>query len=282
MDGILLVNKPIGLTSRQLVNSISKTLKVKKVGHTGTLDPFANGLMVVTVNKATKIAQYLEGLNKHYIAEITLGANTDTLDCTGNIVEKKGVRLPLDRDEVLKVCASFVGKIKQVPPMYSAIKKDGEELYKKARRGEVVERKERVVTIEKIDVLSITLNKIIIDVVCSKGTYIRTLGEDIGNKLGFGGFLSMLTRVGVGPYDLKQAKEVNDITLEDFIPIEEALNHLPSFKVFGKIEKMVRNGVAINIDDSNDLLVIKNAEGIALAVYRREDSNLYRCERGLL
>ena len=281
MDGVLLINKPIGMTSRQVVTAVSKKLKCKKVGHTGTLDPFASGLMVVTCNRATKIGAYLEGMTKHYIAEITLGANTDTLDCTGEIINKREVKLPLDREQVAKVCASFVGKIKQIPPMYSAIKKDGEELYKKARRGEVVERKEREVTIEKLDVLSITMNKIIIDVVCSKGTYIRTLGEDIGNALGFGGFLSMLTRVAVGPYKIGESKTPYEISADDLISIEEALSFLPVFKVFGNVEKMVKNGATIEIPSEEDVLLIKDIDDNALAIYKRFENNIYHCARGL-
>ena len=170
MDGILLVNKPIGMTSRDVVNILMKKFNTKKIGHTGTLDPFANGLLIITINKGTKISSFLEDLNKEYIAELKLGESTTTLDLEGEVLKQKEVSLPLNQSKVEEVLNSFIGKIKQVPPMYSAIKIDGEELYKKARRGEVVERKEREVEISSIDLLSITKEKMLFKVDCSKGT----------------------------------------------------------------------------------------------------------------
>lgn len=178
MDGILLINKPIGLTSRDVVNKLTKKFGTKKIGHTGTLDPFASGVLILTINKGTKISSYIEDLDKEYIAELLLGISTDTLDLEGEIISKKEVKLPLNKEKILEVISHYIGQIKQVPPMYSALKVNGEPLYKLARRGEVIERKERDIIIHNIDLLSITNERLLINVKCSKGTYIRTLGND--------------------------------------------------------------------------------------------------------
>ena len=134
MDGILIVNKPIGYTSRDVVNKIMKIFHTKKVGHTGTLDPFASGVLIITINRGTKISNFIEALDKSYIGELKLGVNTDTLDLEGEVIDEKEVALPLDKNKIIEVMNKYVGDIKQIPPMYSAIKIDGEALYKKARR----------------------------------------------------------------------------------------------------------------------------------------------------
>ncbi len=280
MDGILLINKPIGITSRDVVNQLTKKFNTKKIGHTGTLDPFASGVMIVTINKGTKISSYLENLNKEYIAEVVLGVSTDTLDLDGEIIEKKEVNLPIDKHALLDIISKYIGDIKQVPPMYSALKVNGEPLYKKARRGEVVERKERDVTIFNIDLLSITNERFMIKVNCSKGTYIRTLGVDISNDLGYGGHLSMLTRTRVGKYELSSCKNIDDISEKDIIPISNALDHMSTKIVYGFLETKVRNGVALYLGD-DDLLFVKNNKDEPLAIYQKKDDGKHHCLRGL-
>lgn len=280
MDGILLINKPIGLTSRDVVNKLTKKFGTKKIGHTGTLDPFASGVLIVTINKGTKISTYIEDLDKEYVAELVLGISTDTLDLDGEVISKSEVPLPLDKEKVLEVISHYLGNIKQVPPMYSAIKVNGEPLYKKARRGEVIERKERNVCISNIELLSITNERLIINVKCSKGTYIRTLGADIADELGYGGHLSMLTRTRVGKYSLSVCKTIDEVELNDVIPITDALSHLPSKMVYGFLETKVRNGVPLFLGEE-DLLFVKNDKDEPLAIYKKEDDGKHHCLRGL-
>ena len=281
MDGVLLINKPIDYTSRDIVNILGKKFKTKKAGHTGTLDPFASGLLVLTFGKATKISTFLEATKKTYIAELTLGITTDTLDLTGNIIEQKEVIMP-SREKLNEIFSSFLGEIKQVPPMYSAIKVDGEALYKKARRGEIIERKARIVTIHSINILSINNNKIIFEVTCSKGTYIRTLGNDIANLIGCGGHLSLLTRTKVGNFSLKEAKNIDDVTESDFISISDSLSFMPTIILDDILEKKALNGVKIYLkNQSSDLVFLKNKNNSPLAIYEKRDDGYYYSLRGL-
>ena len=280
MDGILLVNKPIGMTSRDVFNILIKKFNTKKICHTGTLDPFANGLLIITINKGTKISSFLEDLNKEYIAELKLGESTTTLDLEGEVLKQKDVILPLNQSKVEEVLNSFIGKIKQVPPMYSAIKIDGEELYKKARRGEVVERKEREVEINSIDLLSITKEKILFKVDCSKGTYIRTLGQDIASKLDYPGHLTHLVRTRVGRFFLKDAKSLEEISEKDIIPISTSLSHFPSIRVNDQDAFKVKNGVKLLLQGS-DLYFIMDKNSNPLAIYKRKEDGYYYSLRGL-
>lgn len=280
MDGILLINKPKGMTSRDVVNKLMKKFNTRKIGHTGTLDPFASGLLIVTINKGTRISSYIEDLNKQYVTEIKLGEGTSTLDLEGEVIEKKEVMLPLDIEKVKNVVSSFCGDISQIPPMYSAIKINGEELYKKARRGEVVERKPRNIHITKIEILSIENEVIKLKVDCSKGTYIRTLGEDIANKLSYPGHLTMLTRTKVGKFDLSQAKTIEEVSQTDIINICDSLDHMIKVVVDEKNEFKVKNGVKMKFSSGNIILVV-NKNNQALAIYQKKEDGLYHCLRGL-
>lgn len=280
LGGILLLNKDINISSRDLVNMVCKKFHTKKVGHTGTLDPFASGLMIITVNKATKISTFIEATRKKYIAELTLGISTDTLDLTGKVIEKKDFVMP-SKEELEKIFASFKGEIKQIPPMYSAIKINGVELYKLARKGEVVERKERNVTIYDLKILSINKDKIIFEVECSKGTYIRTLGFDIANKIGSGGHLSLLTRISVGNFSLKEAKNISDVSEKDIIPIEKALSFFPSLIVDEVLEKKVKNGVKLKLNTDYEQILLLSKNNTALAIYEKKEDGCYYSLRGL-
>ena len=280
MDGILLIDKPKGMTSRDVVNKLMKKFNTRKIGHTGTLDPFASGLLIVTINKGTRISSYIEDLNKQYVTEIKLGEGTSTLDLEGEVIEKKEVMLPLDIEKVKNVVSSFCGDISQIPPMYSAIKINGEELYKKARRGEVVERKPRNIHITKIEILSIENEVIKLKVDCSKGTYIRTLGEDIANKLSYPGHLTMLTRTKVGKFDLSQAKTIEEVSQTDIINICDSLDHMIKVVVDEKNEFKVKNGVKMKFSSGNIILVV-NKNNQALAIYQKKEDGLYHCLRGL-
>lgn len=281
MDGILLINKPIGMTSRDVVNKLMKKFNTNKVGHTGTLDPFASGLLIITINKGTKISSFIEHLDKEYIAELKLGAKTTTLDLEGEVIETKEVKLPLDKNDVINAMNSFIGEIEQIPPIYSAIKINGEELYKKARRGEEVKREPRKVTINDIQMLSLTKDLIIFSTSCSRGTYIRTLGEDIANRIGYPGHLTMLTRTRIGGYNLKNAKTIEEVSENDVISICDALKHMPTIIVEGRDEFKARNGVKMKLT-GHDTYLIKTRSNQAIAIYQRKEDNYYYCLRGLL
>ena len=193
MDGIILVNKPKGMTSHDVVNKLRKILHTKKVGHCGTLDPDASGVLVVCINKATKVLQFLTSENKEYITTLNLGTSTDTYDASGVVLEIKEYQ-SIDNDKIINCIKSFVGEQVQKPPMYSAIKVNGKKLYEYARAGEAVEIPERTINIDYIDVLEIKNNLIKFKVGCSKGTYIRSLCFDIAAALGYPGHMQELVR----------------------------------------------------------------------------------------
>jgi tRNA pseudouridine55 synthase len=203
MDGLLLIDKPAGMTSFAVVRRVKKALQVKKVGHLGTLDPFATGLLPLALGEATKLTQFLLDEPKTYLATLQLGVETDTQDLTGSRTAESD-HLPAVED-VYRVACSFVGEIDQVPPMYSAVHHQGERLYKLARRGETVEAAPRKVMIHRLAIKEVALPRVTLEVECSKGTYIRTLAHDLGRALGCGAHLVSLTRLAVGPFRLEEA-----------------------------------------------------------------------------
>ena len=204
MNGYLLVNKPQGPTSHDVVMKMRKIFNTKKVGHTGTLDPLATGLMVILIGKATKAADYITADDKSYIAELKLGAVSDTLDITGELsyLEKK----TFSKSEIEETLMSFKGESEQVPPMYSAKKVNGKKLYELARKGEVVERKPVLINIYEIKILEINDDRVKFYVHCSKGTYIRSLIDDFGKKLGYGAVMTSLKRVSTGNFSFENDK----------------------------------------------------------------------------
>lgn len=208
MNGFINVYKEKGQTSHDVVNKIRKIFGTKKVGHTGTLDPNATGVLPIAVNNATKVIEYMEHDDKTYIAELTLGITTDTEDIWGNILEEKTVNV--GKEEIESVIKSFVGKQKQVPPMYSALKLNGKKLYELAREGKTIDRVARDIEIFCIKDIMINENKASFEVHCSKGTYIRTLCKDIGEKLGCGATMSALERVQSGSFTIDTT-----VTLEE-------------------------------------------------------------------
>lgn len=279
MNGIINFFKPKGMTSHGAVNFLRRKLNIRRIGHTGTLDPNVSGVLPLCIGKATRVSEYLLDSDKEYIGELTLGVETESQDMEGNIVNRSD--LIVSEEEIRKVFANYIGEIYQIPPMYSALKVGGEELYKKARRGEIVERKERQVTIYSLKLLSLHENKIIFKVVCSKGTYIRTLGNDIAHSLGECGHLTMLTRTRVGKYKIEDAKSIEDIQENDVYSLEDALSYMSQIIVSGDLEKKVLNGVALKLV-GEDLLLIKDINGKALALYRKESDGKHHCLRGLL
>lgn len=232
--GILNINKPKGLTSHDVVVRLRKLLKIKKVGHTGTLDPQATGVLLICLGKATKLSNLLSSKNKGYIAGMRIGITTDTQDIWGDILKKKECS-NLNIEQIKEAFLHFTGEISQVPPMYSAVKYKGKRLYKLAREGCIVERMPRKVTInsiEKIDYKEDAYPEVIFKVSCSSGTYIRTLCEDIGRYLGYGACMSSLVRIKIDSYTIEDAitlerlsEIIRDETFFDYlISIDEILS----------------------------------------------------------
>ena len=209
MDGIIVVHKEKGFTSFDVVAKLRGILKQKKIGHTGTLDPDATGVLPVCLGCATKLCDMLTDTTKVYEAELLLGVTTDTQDTSGTVLEERAVTVT--EEEVRAVIASFMGEQKQIPPMYSALKVDGKKLYELAREGKTVERKARDITIGNIEILEVNLPKVRMVVTCSKGTYIRTLCNDIGDKLGCGGAMASLIRRKTAGFTLEEAKTLDEI-----------------------------------------------------------------------
>jgi tRNA pseudouridine55 synthase len=250
-SGILIINKHTGATSHDIVNRVRRLYNTKRVGHTGTLDPDASGVLVVLVGRAAKAAEYLVSDTKKYRATMRLGLTTDTEDASGNILTVCD-RLPSEKD-VKDACLGFVGKIKQIPPMYSALKKDGQKLCDLARKGIVIERDAREVTVFALECTSTdTASDYILDVYCSSGTYIRTLCADIGKALGCGGIMATLQRLDAGGFSIERSltvKELEEMTEEERFaclkPTESLFDTLPKINLSDFYEKLCRNGCEI-------------------------------------
>ncbi|AGF49111.1 tRNA pseudouridine(55) synthase TruB [Candidatus Kinetoplastidibacterium galati] len=221
LDGFFLLDKPAGITSNLALQKVRRFLNIKKAGHTGTLDPFATGLLVCCFGKATKKSNIFLNASKSYIATIKLGEETDTGDLTGKVIKKSSDFKFIDASSIEKALISFIGEIDQVPPMYSAIKFNGIPLYKYARTGVDVYRDSRKVTIYNINLINSTDDIFEIELSCSKGTYVRTLAQDIGRKLGCFAHLIKLRRTRVGPFLLE-----NSITLENLFNRSKSLDEL--------------------------------------------------------
>ena len=196
LEGGLLIDKPIGLTSHDVVDRVRRKLKMKRIGHAGTLDPMATGLLIILVGKATKLSQYLMSLDKAYQGTITLGETTNTYDAEGEVMTTKPVP-DIAQTEVQEVLNTFVGDQYQTPPMFSAVKIDGQPLYKMARKGKEVEREPRFIRISRFDITRFALPEVDFSLDCTKGTYVRSLANDIGGKIGCGAYLSALRRSAV-------------------------------------------------------------------------------------
>jgi tRNA pseudouridine55 synthase len=232
ISGLLLIDKPGGLTSFEVVRRVRRAFRVKKVGHLGTLDPFATGLLPLAVGEATKLAPFLLEENKTYLARIKFGEYTDTQDVTGQVTARSE-HLP-EPEEIGRAAARFVGEIAQTPPMYSAVHYHGERLYKLARRGEVVTPTPRLVAIYRIDLKEIALPEITVEVTSGKGAYIRTLAADLGEALGTCAHLTALRRLAVGPFRVESAVSLPELAALSRENLEHLLiplaDCLPSFK----------------------------------------------------
>lgn len=275
MDGILIVNKEAGMTSHDVVFKLRKILGIKKIGHSGTLDPNATGVLVVLIGKATKILPYIEDIDKEYIATLQLGKKTLSDDIWDTTLEIKEVTPINNFEELLQ---SFKGKIKQLPPMISSIKINGKKLYEYARNNEEVERPLR--DVEIYDIACLDENELKFKVHCSSGTYIRSLCVDIAKKSGNLGCMSSLVRSKVGRFSLEDAYTLEEIAKGNYqlYTMYEMLAHYPSYE-YANIED-IKNGKKVRIDSEYDELLITHEKEV-VAIYSRHHANIFSCSRGL-
>lgn len=235
--GIILLDKPVGISSHSALYRVKKLFNVDKAGHTGTLDPLASGMLPICLGETVKFSQYLLDADKAYRTVAKLGAITTTGDAEGEIVQHFLIP-PLTATAIEEVLARFRGEIQQVPSMYSAIKFQGRPLYDWARKGHVIDRAARTVSIYRLDLVAFTPDSITLDVICSKGTYIRSLVEDIGNALTCGAYMQALRRMWVAPFQetpMQNLETLSNNQAEIIVPITAALQHLPAFEVEGNI-----------------------------------------------
>ena len=273
MNGLIIINKPKGYTSHDVVNVLRKKLNTKKIGHTGTLDPNATGVLPILVGTATKISKYLVEHEKTYIATIELGKKTDTGDAEGKIIEESILK-NIDKNQVEEVVKSFLGKQSQIPPMYSAIKVDGKKLYEYAREGKVVELKAREIEIHDINLIAYKNNEIEFSVRCSKGTYIRSLCEDIAEKLGTIGYMKELQRTSVNQFDIGNSislEELENINVQEkIISIEEIFKDNPKIELNSRKLELFLNGVQLTHDLEDGLYRIYNNNFIGLGIVKNK------------
>jgi len=252
MDGIIIINKPKGYTSHDVVNVLRKKLNIKKVGHTGTLDPNATGVLPILVGQATKISKYLVEHDKEYIAELKFGVRTTTGDTEGEIIEKKETPV-LTEDNIKEVLKIFVGKQEQVPPIYSSIKINGKKAYEYAREGKQIEIPAREIDIMETELIKLEENIITFKVKCSKGTYVRVLCEDIAKKLGTVGLMNNLIRTKVDNFSIENSYTLEDLENINLITIEEVFNEYPRIDLSSKKLELFLNGVKLSIDREDNL-----------------------------
>jgi tRNA pseudouridine55 synthase len=261
INGIFLLDKPTGISSNGALQQVKRAFGARKAGHTGNLDVLATGLLPICFGEATKVCAFLLDADKRYIADIKLGEVTETGDSEGEVI-RRVERFSVDIEAATRVAANFTGEIEQVPPMYSALKQDGQRLYKLARQGIEVERKPRKIVIRSLSVTGLHEGILSIDVSCSKGTYIRTLAEDIGDALGCGGHVKSLRRVEAGPFSIEAAlsvSQVHDIADsadseamldEKLLPLDTALINLPDIELSEEMAFSITRGQAVRIADA--------------------------------
>lgn len=277
-SGLLIINKPKDITSRDVVNIVSRKLGIKHIGHTGTLDPIATGVLVLAVNDGCKIIDLLTTVEKEYIAEVLVGVETDTLDSTGNILNTYNIE-NLTNEEVEKVLASFTGKYEQEVPKYSAVHVNGKRLYEYARNNIEVILPKREVEIKEIELVK-PLEKIddfyhfSFRVKVSKGTYIRSLIRDIGNKLHIPCTMNQLIRTKQGNFDISESISLDDVEISKLIPIKEALKEYEKMIVDDYIESKIRNGIILDKKIENGYLLLLNKKEELLAIYQPYQKDL--------
>lgn len=306
MDGVLIIDKPAGLTSHDVIARVRKILGERRVGHTGTLDPFATGVLVVLVGRATRLAQFLSGAEKEYEAVIRLGHTTDTGDVTGNrltnLTAETQRHTEFHREEIESALESLCGEIEQTPPMYSAKKIAGRKLYELARRGEEIERQPVRVTVKEFAPL--TCDDVLLKpnddgtcdlaarVVCSAGTYVRTLAEDFGQRLGVGAHLAALRRTRAGQFKIENAVTLDQLcemaesvsAAQFLVSPDAALSHLPFTQLSVDDARRARHGITLQVDDGESPhwldgqpVRLRDAEGqlIAIGIYQQGEKTIH-------
>ncbi|TMB95036.1 MAG: tRNA pseudouridine(55) synthase TruB [Chloroflexi bacterium] len=277
--GILNVNKPSGLTSFDVVRVVKRGSGINKAGHAGTLDPAATGVLLVCLGQAVRISEYLMRLPKTYLAEITLGISTTTYDAEGEVT-LQGDFSRVSEGDLLRVLEGFVGQIEQTPPAFSAIKTGGERAYRLARRGEAVALKPRRADIYAIRLLKFESPSVEVEVECGKGTYIRSLAHDIGERLGCGGHLGSLGRTRVGPFDVADGVTLEQLEprlaagdwRQHLLPMDYGLMHLPAVTLHIEDEKDLRHGQALHIDEDRTASLGEVLPGMECRAYAEDGS----------
>ena len=258
MNGIIIIDKPDGWTSHDVVGKLRGVLGERRIGHGGTLDPMATGVLPVFAGRATRAVEFCENAVKEYVAAFRPGTVTDTQDITGNILERNPV--DITSKQIEEILPEFTGKQSQIPPMYSAVKVNGKKLYELARKGVEVERKPREITIHRLELLGEQGGDYILKILCSKGTYIRTLCSDIGKALGCGGCMASLRRTAAGAFTEKDAVTIQDVieavqsgSLERVMrPVDSLFTQYPKINISGKKESLCRNGCEFSARELND------------------------------
>ena len=272
MDGIILVNKPKGITSRDVVNEIVKKFHTRRVGHTGTLDPIATGLMIICINKGCKLVPLLTNHDKTYIATVKLGIKTDTYDVTGKVIEENN-NYNLSKEDLIRTLNSFIGNYNQEVPIYSSIKVNGKKLYEYARSNIPVELPKHLVNIYSIELLDYNGDTFSFKVSVSKGTYIRSLINDIGNKLSIPMAMQDLNRITVGDFNIDKSKSLEDINESDIIPIKDIFNMKKVIVDDEVLLKKITNGNKLDDIYNEDYIMFIN-NNKCIAIYKKEDNYL--------
>lgn len=266
-NGIILVDKPADWTSHDVVAKLRGILHERRVGHSGTLDPMATGLLTVFVGRATRAVQFAETHNKRYVASLRCGYSTDTQDTSGRVTAQTGIS-PTEA-ELTDVLPEFTGEISQIPPMYSAIKVSGKKLYELARKGETVERKPRTVNISELSLVGHDGDDFVLSVSCSKGTYIRTLCNDIGERLGCLACMSALRRTNAGPFDVRDAHTLSEVAEDPeryIIPVDSLFSEHPAIELSAAQTAKLKCGNILNVSAKNGTYRVYGENGDFLAL----------------
>ena len=284
-QGFLAVDKPQGITSHDVVGRVRRLAGMKRVGHAGTLDPLATGVLVLGLGRATRLLEYVVGQPKAYVTTVRLGQSTNTYDADGDITQERAVAIP---ENIAETLAPFTGDIEQVPPMFSAIKRDGQPLYKLARQGIEVERKARKVTISKLEIMAIDGNDVTLRIDCSTGTYIRSIAHDWGEALGCGGHVTMLRRVQVGTFLAQHSEPLEQLTPESLasllLPIDAAVTHMARLELSVPDAVRLKDGKQVEFSAENhpsntELVRAYDANDQFVGIVKRASSGVWRAHK---
>lgn len=283
MDGMILVKKEKNMTSHDVVNRLRRILGMRKIGHSGTLDPNVEGVLCVFLGNATKAMRFMEDKSKQYRGVMKFGAETTTEDSDGEVVHSCAVELPLNEDKLCDIFKSMLGKSLQQPPMVSSVKVNGRKLYEYFREGIEVERPVREIEITNFELVSIHGDEVEFIVDCSQGTYVRTICVDVARKYGTLGHMKSLTRTRVGVFPIEQCSTLEQVANGEYrlYSVTETLSGMPCVYVDDVMKKKLLNGKSLYFKNCKEDLVLVRDEEQALAVYIRQEGDLYKCERGL-